>query len=132
MTESEWTRRICNGLKECGAVVFALVGSRMQAPGWPDRWVGHTVWSGWLEFKGLDTELRPLQAKIISDINARWPGGAYVVRQGITIEDAHGNVLATVRDRPASLLLALFELKLNVPERQTMVRQCAERLLRWQ
>jgi len=135
--ECEWTRRICQEMVSCGAVVFSnrvLVGGQgaaslrggvvAGASGWPDRWIGHCLWSGWLEFKGLKTVIEPLQTKRIQEVNERQPGGAYVVRlvdrgavYGLAVCDAVGERLLTADDSGADLLLALDKLRQRVAAR---------------
>jgi len=95
MKECAWTRKMCRELERCNAVVFACVAHKMQAPGWPDRWVCHRRWRGWLEFKGDNTRLTALQRKRIRDLNDRQPGSAFVVRHPNRIEDCDGNLIAT-------------------------------------
>lgn len=49
--EGEFNRSWSRELTLCGALVFPIVASAMQQPGWPDRYVAHRRWSGWLEGK---------------------------------------------------------------------------------
>ena len=90
MTESEWTRRVCKEMEQSGAVVRSIVARKRQAPGWPDRWIGHPWWHGHLEFKGAETRLTKLQEIVIRRIVARRPGTAYVVRFPGILEDHEG------------------------------------------
>lgn len=69
--EAQWTKKICKGLIECGAMVFPIVASRMQPPGWPDRLVVHREWVGLIEFKGVDTIVRPVQIAVIRELRKR-------------------------------------------------------------
>lgn len=94
MTEAQWTRKVCTEMRRCNALIFAIVGSRMQEPGWPDRYICHTWWHGWLEFKGEHTRLTPHQTRIINFLNSRQPGCAYVVRWPGILLDAQGTGLA--------------------------------------
>jgi len=107
MKEGQWTRKVCASLKKCNAVIFACVAQAMQEPGWPDRWICHRRWRGWLEFKGVNTRLSAIQRKKIDDLNARQPGSAYVVRQPGIVEDTKGNELA--RFTTAVELLKILE-----------------------
>jgi hypothetical protein len=89
-TEPELTRELCKGLVKLGCMIQARVGSKRQAPGWPDRWLCHTLWTGHVEFKGRDTAIEPLQLKIVRDLNAIRPDTAYIARfvdAGIMIHD---------------------------------------------
>ena len=108
MKESEWTRKICKGLEECGALIFAIVGGEMQAPGWPDRAVichGHTFW---LEFKGEKTRVRPLQ-KIIHRRIADRGGKIFIVRYPGVIEN-HNEDYVSEFSSPRDLFLQLSSL----------------------
>lgn len=140
MTESEWTRGLCRDLEKLGAVTLALVaggksrGQMMQAPGWPDRWLCHPLWTGWLEMK-MRASLTLLQAERIRAINERWPGGAYVVRwtpECVEIQDHESRPLKFVRDSASALLRGLFELQMRddawVEERQAMLGELYGRL----
>ena len=141
MNECEWTRDTCKDLVACGAVVFTnqrpyVVGGRAKlaqvAPaGWPDRWIGHVVWSGWLEFKGDRTPLEPLQARRIRDMQERWPGSAWVARRhpdGTMIEDHEGRRRVLAIGGAESLLLALSHLNTHDEEwiaaQQQRIAQC--------
>lgn len=109
MNENEWTRKICKELEQHNAIVFALVGSEMQTVGIPDRYICHSRWQGWLEFKGVNTVLSTIQRKRINDLNARQPGLAYVIRYPGNIESSNGIQLAVFHN-VAELLDALVEL----------------------
>jgi hypothetical protein len=75
MTESEWTRKICKELELTGALIFAIVGAKMQASGWPDRLVICKGWCGLIEFKAAKKWLTSLQEVIVGRIIRR---GRYV------------------------------------------------------
>lgn len=71
-SESEATRELCRVMETQGAVTYPLVGSSMQPPGWPDRYVAtRGGWCGFLEAKRLGGRLRPLQARRIRDLRQR-------------------------------------------------------------
>lgn len=112
MTESEWTRDVCDYLvKRCGCVVKPeFAASRYQQHGWPDRWLCSAVWTGWLEWKGSDTPIQLNQVMRMREIWLREPGGVYVVRKGAgglnLIQHYEGSNLATWRT-PEELLLEL-------------------------
>ena len=75
MTESEWTRKICKQMETLGALVIAIVGSRMQQSGLPDRMV---IWKGvviFIEFKSEKGKLSALQTAIHKQMTSR---GAHV------------------------------------------------------
>lgn len=93
MNETQWTKTITDDMKKCNAMVFAIVGSLMQEPGWPDRFISHSVWQGHLEFKGVKTKLEAKQAFIVRELNRRKEGTAYVIRQPDRIEDHRGSLV---------------------------------------
>jgi len=147
VSECEWTRGICNELTRCGAKVFTnqksyvvggARGTKLAQPsqsGWPDRWVAHVCWTGWLEFKGLKTKLEPLQAKTIREIEERWPGGAYVCRQhpdGLTLSGWDERPLLVTQGTAEHLLLALLALQMRerewVEDRQRKIASVAGKL----
>jgi hypothetical protein len=128
--ESEKTRRLCRELERLGAVTLPYVGSTRQVPGWPDRWIGHPLWTGWLEFKDEKTRLDPLQARRIEKINVCWPGGAYVCRfmgEGLLVQNSELHPLASCLCDPRALLCTLFSLQLKpvrwVEDRQRKLRE---------
>lgn len=92
-SESESTRAFCEELKRMNAVVFAIVGHKMQEAGWPDRYIHHRRWRGFVEFK-KGTEVSAKQRVVIKRLNERHPGSALIVRWPGFIEDVDGNVLA--------------------------------------
>lgn len=95
MKEIRFTKNVCNDLRHHGAFVFAIVGGGMQTPGLPDRYVHHHLWCGFLEFKGDDTILRPLQVHTLKSLNEKRPGTAYVIRAPNRIESPTGDLLDT-------------------------------------
>lgn len=62
----------------------------MQSSGIPDRYVCHTLWHGWMEFKGEVTRITKLQKIFIRDHNARQLCSAVVVRFPDRVEDYNG------------------------------------------
>jgi len=70
-TESKFTGWFCRCIEQCNGMTFAVVGSRMQSPGWPDRYIAHTAWNGWIEMKRGNIGLNDIQIKICRDLYAR-------------------------------------------------------------
>lgn len=87
--ESKFTKVICDALKKRNALVFAIVAGKRQEPGWPDRYVAHTLWSGWLEFKGPKTVVTDLQRYRLRELVARGVE-AWVLREPDIIENHSG------------------------------------------
>lgn len=93
MAECKWTREICAQLERYNTLIFPVVASRMQKPGWPDRFIAHTQWQGWLEFKDYKTPVSRLQKKVLRELRLRNKRLAYIVRRPDRIEDERGNLL---------------------------------------
>lgn len=60
-TENQWKAALVKALRAYGAHVLSLHGHAMQAPGWPDIFVAHRQWSGWIELKASSGELKDAQ-----------------------------------------------------------------------
>jgi len=58
--ETQWKAALRREFDKVG-VSLSLHGHGMQAPGWPDLFVGSKVWSGWVELKAHDGELSAAQ-----------------------------------------------------------------------
>lgn len=91
MTESEQTRKMCEFLQERGALIFAIVASRMQEPGWPDRYIAPP--GVWCEFKVKNNKPTPKQRWVLEQLSLR-DVRSYVVRhlahEYVDIEDYDG------------------------------------------
>jgi hypothetical protein len=95
MTESQWTRKICHELIECGCLVFAAVGNKFSTVGWPDRHViMPTGEMFWLEFKSDEGKLTRPQKYMLIEINRRASGHAFVVRMPGILETETGVFVA--------------------------------------
>ena len=93
-TESERTRRFCAEMIRLNGVVFAVVGGVRQEAGWPDRYICHRVWQGWIEFKNPNGTLSTKQRIVLRSLHERKPGLAYVVRWPGYVELWDGTVVA--------------------------------------
>jgi hypothetical protein len=89
MKESKFTKRTCEGLESLGAMILPVVANAKMPPGWPDRYVCHRSWDGWLEFKKDDGRLRKIQRAVLERLDVRIPGRALVVRE---LEDGVGQL----------------------------------------
>lgn len=117
--ESPWTRRVCEQMQQAGAVVLSLVGSRMQQPGWPDRYVAWSYYNimqgcfctaqAWLEFKATDGVLSDIQRVRIAELRKRGVL-AVVVRFPNIIENELGTKLSKFDSTGSGLLQSLEEL----------------------
>ena len=115
MSESEETRGMCRALEALGAMTYPLVAGRYTPSGWPDRYLHHRRWHGFIEFKSPSREVEPLQRRMLRELNARCPGSAFVVRLPYTVEDASGKVLSTFDGTAAGLLATLEVLSTCMP-----------------
>lgn len=78
-SESEWNREFCKHLTLCNAQVFACSASMMQTPGWPDRYIAHPLFCGWVECKRTGNDLSALQLNVVTSINKCRAGTAFVL-----------------------------------------------------
>ena len=88
MLESQFQRDVQQSLKAAGAVTFHVHGGdTRQASGWPDLYVAHRKWNGWLELK-VGAQLSILQKQRITDLRIRgvyayvlmWNVGFWIVQ----------------------------------------------------
>lgn len=78
-SESQWNRAFCSALTKCNAEIFACSASMRQTPGWPDRFIQHTLFSGWVEAKRVSYDLTNAQRQIITSLNQKRAGTAFVL-----------------------------------------------------
>jgi hypothetical protein len=119
--ESLWTKKICKQMEACGAMIFPIVASKMQQPGWPDRLVVCVGWCGLIEFKGVHTAIREVQRVRMRDIRKR---GRYVFLAREPGELYDGDQLVGEFENGAELLQLIRHLvdpsvtkEVQVPER---------------
>ncbi len=116
MNESPWTRKICQEMRKCNAMVFSVVGGQMQMPGWPDRYICHRYWQGWLEFKGVQTRVSSIQRVVLRGLRKHHPGLAYVVRMPDRIEDEEGQLVRRFDGTGKGLLTVLERLTCGIQD----------------
>lgn len=80
MKESAWTAKVCRELEMMNAVILPIVAQTKMPPGWPDRYIHHRYWQGFVEFKGETTVLAKHQEQRIGQLNERAPGSAFIAR----------------------------------------------------
>jgi hypothetical protein len=90
MKEGTFTQTVIEALKRVNTEVLVLVMSRGTTSGWPDRYISHTKWRGWLEFKTRKGGLRQDQIRVMNSLNDKHPGSAYVIREPDVIELVDG------------------------------------------
>lgn len=71
MLERDWQRSIARKLREQGAIVLVKQGNAGEGPGWPDLYVAHTTWTGWLELKIEPNTTTPRQAQMLKKLRAQ-------------------------------------------------------------
>ena len=87
MNESQWTKNVCDTLEkvakeaETSIVVTPLSASRHSVHGIPDRYFTSKLWRGFVEFKGVDTRVTPLQERFAKQQNLVVPYSCFVWRQ---------------------------------------------------
>lgn len=114
-TEPQWTREICKRLLAVNTRVYAIVGGLRQQSGLPDRYICHSIWQGWLEFKNVYTPLDARQKIELRELNRRQPGIAFILSKHSTdtkcfkgdICDFEENILATFDGSALDLLQKL-------------------------
>lgn len=94
-SEAQFQKSVVHALKSRGAFVFNVHGQVMQSSGMPDLWVGHELWTGWLELKFGEGRYKPLQVKKAWDLrkvgSSVWGLRGESGREGlIVVEDLCG------------------------------------------
>jgi hypothetical protein len=116
MSECEKTREFCLRLESVGAYIFPIVAHKRQQPGWPDRYISHVLWHGFVEFKDWKTPVQLNQRLRLREMNRRQPGSAWVARfsevgYGIDLEDPNGVVIASCDSDDPKTFLSLCGMK---------------------
>jgi hypothetical protein len=70
-TETTLRKKVCSILRDRGSLIIPYVGSTMGAKGTPDIFLADKNWSGWIEFKGPTTKIKPIQWQFIQDLRKR-------------------------------------------------------------
>ena len=108
MTEAIYRKKLCRELRRIGAMVIPYVASTRGLSGTPDIYLSHKKWQGWLEFKGANTKLTPIQYQVCLQMWATRTK-VYIVREGNLLEDHFGECISEFRDA-MNLLNKLQEL----------------------
>lgn len=80
MTEYQSKARLVKHLRGKGALIYPLIASDHSPAGWPDTLVWLPWWAGLVEFKGQKTLIKPIQLKVIWDLNRIRPWSALILR----------------------------------------------------
>ena len=67
MRESAYQKIIRDEFRSLGAVVLNKLGTMHEGPGWPDLYVAHKIWTGWIELK-TGSKLSTVQAQRIDQL----------------------------------------------------------------
>ncbi len=88
-TEKVFQTELIRGMRAEGALCIKIVGNVFQKIGIPDLYVASKIWTGWLELKTENEELRAHQARMLQTLNSKGVA-AFVVRyrrrHGVFIE----------------------------------------------
>jgi len=121
-SESEFTRWFCKMVEARGAETIAFVGSKMQQSGLPDRYVAHSIFRGWIEFKRKTNDYTSLQYNFIRDMKAKCDVamGCRITAKGVIIfEDEDQNPHHSLR------ALELEYLKTDKERGQMLLVNCS-------
>ena len=69
--EIEFTKHFCKMVKARGAEWVAFVGNMRHKNGIPDRYIAHSIFRGWIEFKYHNRLCTDLQRIFIRDMKAK-------------------------------------------------------------
>ena len=107
--ETTVVRDLARRLEGVGALALKVHGHLMQEAGWPDLYVAHRTFHGWIEVKSGDRTLTALQRVRIGQIRARGvPALVVRGRDGVlTVEDVDGATVATLPEEASRLLSRL-------------------------
>ena len=70
-SESVFQSEVVAAVKKVGGIAFNVHGHGMQAAGWPDLYIAHRQWTGWLELKVREGRASVLQMKRVDDLRKR-------------------------------------------------------------
>lgn len=71
MLETHFQRKLIQLIEDVGAVVLNVHGHSYQKSGWPDLYVAHWAWSGWMELKVGRNRPSPLQREMMISLARR-------------------------------------------------------------
>lgn len=68
--ESKFKAKLCKELADLGAMIH-VISATADSSGWPDRYIVHPFWSGYIEFKAICGKLRENQRLTLKGITKR-------------------------------------------------------------
>jgi hypothetical protein len=78
MIETRLTARLVKQIRNANGKVLNVHGHASQEPGWPDVFVTHRYWTGWIEFKNSKTQISSYQEEILASLANEVP--TWIVR----------------------------------------------------
>lgn len=112
MRETPYRIKVSKELRQLGCLVVPLIGTAAGGSGWPDTHIISNKISFWIEFKGDNTKVKPIQTKVMRAIRKRGDI-AYVLRAPGMLQEPCGTLnVCTIRDAFA-LLKTIRELHPN-------------------
>lgn len=100
-TETERTNILCAALRKYNAIILVNHASGRTSPDWPDRYISHPRWHGWIEFKNPKTNVTDGQKRVLAELRRADERQAYVgrfVRDFVlTFEDEEGREFAVAK-----------------------------------
>ncbi len=69
--ENKFQTRLVGMLEKRGAKVLNIHGHMMQKSGWPDLFISHWDFTGWIELKVEEREVKTHQKLVIKDLRLR-------------------------------------------------------------
>lgn len=109
MKETEWQAKVVSQIRKCNALVLNTHGHIYQQSGWPDIYIAHRFFSGWVELKGEHTLLEDHQRLIMKKLNERGVP-AYVARYPNLIQNHEGRLLGKFDGSGKELLFKLVHI----------------------
>jgi hypothetical protein len=110
MKENEWSAVLVPQMRRCNALVLNVHGEQYQQPGWPDLYVCHRFYRGWIELKGQTTYLESHQRAMIRKLKERGDA-VYVARYPNLIQNEEGVLFERFDGTGKGLIFALAELE---------------------
>ena len=106
MKENEWANKLVPEMRRCNALVLNTHGEKYQQRGWPDLYIAHTFYIGWIELKGEYTKLEPHQKKMLKELRKKGIN-AFVARYPNLIQNYEGVLLSRFDSTGKGLLIQL-------------------------
>jgi len=94
--ETAFSRELKLIIQSVGGIYFKIHGHAMQESGWPDSYISHPFWRGWVELKNGDRKVTKLQQEKMSRlINCKDQVLALRFKDGIITAEWKWEVIGT-------------------------------------